>query len=118
MSHRGKLRCRDDGLRPAQSCAIRFGPSQPGPDSLRDSRPLELSQRSQDMELQTSGGRGAVDTLVERDEGHAQRVELIQQRHEMPEPTPEAVQAPTGDHIDTATSNVAHKGIQSRPAIL
>ena len=69
------------------------------------------------MELEPPCGSCAVDTLVERHERHAQRVELIEERHQMPQATTQTVEPPTRDYIDTATSNVAHKGIQSLPAI-
>ena len=63
------------------------------------------------MQLQPPGRRGAVDTLVERHEGYAQRVHLIEERDQVPQSPPEAVQPPTRDDIDTPVSSVNYFGL-------
>ena len=51
---------------------------QPRPNSLGDPCSLELGDRSQDMHLQFAGLGGRVDALVQRDEGHAEGLQLVE----------------------------------------
>ena len=70
------------------------------------------------MELQSSGRRGAVDALAQADERHAQRLQVIEQRHQVPEVAPEAVQAPDHQDIEAPEPSIPQEGIQSGSASL
>ena len=70
------------------------------------------------MELQAPGWRRAVDALAQADERHAQRLEVIEQRHQMPEVPAQAVQPPADKHIEPTAPGIPQQGIESRSASL
>ena len=118
MSHQGQPCLRDDPLRSAQPGAVGLGSSQPSPNPLRDASPFEFRESREDVQLQPPCGRRAIYSLVERHEGHTQRVHLIEQGDEVPQASTQAVQTPADDHIDPPAADILHKGIQGPPAIL
>jgi len=66
-------------------------PGEASPNPLRDSRPLKLGQSREDVKLQSTCRRRAVDALAERDERDAHGLDVLQQRHEVLQIATEAV---------------------------
>src|SRR5579862_5068907 len=79
---RGEPFCVDATSGTTEPDTLRFRSGQTSPDPLLDSRPLELRQRSQDVELQLSGRRGAINALSQADECNPHRLELLDERNE------------------------------------
>ena len=97
---------------------MRPGPLQAGLDPFRDARALELRDRAEDVHLQLAGGCRGVDALVERHERDAERLQLLEQRDQVPEVPSEAIQSPDDQHIEAATSGVDEQAIERRPTVL
>jgi hypothetical protein len=90
-SHYGQAVVGKDSPWSSEPSALRPGSNQAGSDTLGNPGPLEFSQGGQNVELQFSSGRRAVDALAERDERDAQAVEFLEHRDEMPEIAAEPV---------------------------
>src|SRR5580765_3324433 len=58
-------------------------PSEPRLHPFLNPPSLKLRQCSEDVKLEFASGRRAVDALTHRDERNAQRLEFIEQRHQM-----------------------------------
>src|SRR5215831_2131637 len=80
--------------RPSESLALRLGPGETGPDAFLNPRALELGNRPEDVHLELADGCRRVDALGEADEGHAERLELLEQRDEVFQVPPKAIEAP------------------------
>ena len=88
---------RDDFLWPPEPCSIRPRPREAGSDTLGDPRPLELRNGREDMHLQLAGWRRRVDALLQADERHAQRLELVEQGDEVLQAAPQLIEPPADD---------------------
>ncbi len=86
----------------SEPSSIGPSPCQPSTDPLRDPSPLELGDRGEDMHLQLARWGGRVDPLGQRDERDAQRLELVQQGHQMLQAATESIQPPTDQDIELA----------------
>jgi len=60
---------------------------------------LELRQGSEEMDLQAPRGGGRVDLLVQCAKAHAAGLELFDERHQVPQRTPEAIEAPDDQRV-------------------
>jgi hypothetical protein len=56
-------------------------PLESGDDPFTNQIALELRDRAEDVKEQPAGRRGAVYGLIDRDQIHAERLELSRQRH-------------------------------------
>ena len=91
---------------------------QPRPNSLGDPCSLELGDRGQDVHLQFAGWSGRVDALLQADEGHAEGLQLVQQRDQMAEIPAQPIQSPADQDVKPSPAGVRHQSIQGRPPIL
>ena len=97
---------------------MRPGPLQTRLHPLSDASTLELGQRREDMQLQPPSWRRAVDPLAERDERHAERVEVIEQGDQVPEVPAEPIQAPTHQDVEPSARGVSEEAVERWPPIL
>src|SRR5262249_24594714 len=116
LSHR--VYRRPASPRPTQPLALRLGPCQARPDALHDAAPLKLRDPAEDVHLELPCGRGRVDAFGQTDEGHAERLELLEQRDEVLQVAPEAIQTPADEHVEPTALGVANEGIQRWPPLL
>ena len=116
--HPGQLKPRNDRARAAQRPPLPLGPLEARLDPFHDARPLELRQRGQDVELKRPGWRGAVDPLAEADERHPDRVQLVEERHEVSQVAPEPIQPPADQDIEPPARGVPDQPIQGRASVL
>ena len=86
--------------RSAQTLPLRFRPRQPGPDTLLNPRPLELSDRAENVELQSASRCGGVDALGKGNESNPHSVQFVQQEDQVPEVTPQAIETPAHECIE------------------
>ena len=63
-----------------------------------------MSKGCQHVQLKPPGGRRAVDALVQADERHADDVQLVQERDQVPEVAPKSVEADYDEHVETIGS--------------
>jgi len=70
---------------------LRPGPRQPRSDPLLNPGLFKFSQCSQDMQLQLTRRRGAVDAFTEADEGDAEGLEFLNERHKVLQVATESV---------------------------
>jgi hypothetical protein len=76
---------------------------------------LELSKRQQDVQRQPPHGRGGVELLGDRDEGHTVLVEQLDEFCEVRQRAGQAVDLVDHDHVDLAGAHVVEQPPQSRP---
>jgi hypothetical protein len=70
------------------------------------------------MQLELPGRRGRVDPFIEAHERHACGVQILEQHHEMPEVSAEAIEPPAQKHIDLPPPGVHHELIERRTTVL
>jgi len=70
------------------------------------------------MQLEATARRRRIDALAQGDETDPQRVEILDQRHQVPQGAPEAVQSPAHQHVEPSPLRIPQQGIERRPAIL
>ena len=92
--------------RPSQLLPLLSGPGEPRCHPLGDPCPLELSDGGQDMHLQLARRGRGVDALLQADERHAERLKLIEQRHEVLQAAAQAIQPPTDQDIELAPLDI------------
>ena len=85
---------------------MRSSPRQAGANPFRDARALELGDRRQDVHLQLAGRRRGVDALGERHERDAERLQLLEQRHEVPQVAAKPVEPPDHEDVEPAPPSV------------
>src|SRR5262245_37541062 len=105
-------------LRPAKSLTLRPGALQPGQHSLSDALPFELRDGAQDMHLQLAGRGRRVDPLRQADKGNPERLELVEQRDQVLQIAPQAIEAPADDDVEPTAPGIADQIVQRRTAIL
>jgi hypothetical protein len=76
-ANRGQAVDWEDSCWPSKPFPLRSGPLQPGQDPLSDPFPLELSQGCQDVELELSGWRRAVDAFTKTDELNPESTKIL-----------------------------------------
>jgi hypothetical protein len=54
-------------------------PSQTGQDPLSDARTLELSNRTEDVQLELAGRRSRINPFCKADESDTERLELLEE---------------------------------------
>jgi hypothetical protein len=105
-------------FRPSELPALRLGASEARDDALLDTRPLELRNRGQNMQLQPPRWRRCVDALPKSHERNAQRLQFIEQQNQVPEVPPETVQPPADESIKTPSASSFEEFIKGRTAVL
>ena len=118
MTHCSQLGGWHHGFRPAQARAVGPDPSQPSPDPFGDSRLFELAQGGQDVELQPASWRLQVDTFPEGHEANPEGLEFVQERHQVRQAAPQAVQAPHDDGVHLPLPGIRHESVQGGTAVL
>ena len=101
------------------SQTLSIGPraGQPSPHPLGDALPLELRQGGENMQLEPSRRRLQVDAFPEGYKPYSEGLELVEQRDEVLEAAPQAVQAPHDDGIHRPALGVAQQAIKGGAAI-
>jgi hypothetical protein len=82
-------------------------------DALGRHLALELGEREQDVQRQPPHGRGGVERLRDRDEGHAVPVEHLDQLGEVGQRAAEAVDLVDHDHVDQPVLDVLQQPLQA-----
>ena len=89
-------------------------------DALGRHLAFELGEREQDVQRQPAHGRGRVEALRDRDEGHAVPIEHLDQLGEVRERAAEAVDLVDHHHVDQPILDVLQQAFQAgafqRPA--
>src|SRR5713101_5221755 len=88
------------------------------PDPLRDSGAFKFGQGGQNVELQFSRGRRAIDALAQTHERDAHRLKLLEQRDEMFQVAAEAIESPAHDDVKLPAARIDDEAIERRPAVL
>jgi hypothetical protein len=91
---------------------------QTGQDPLSDPFPLELGQGSQDMELELSRRRGAINPLPETDKLDSQRLKFLKQTNEVLEIATKAIQTPADQHVESSAFGICEELVEGRTSIL
>jgi hypothetical protein len=107
-----------DALRTPQALALGLGTPQASTDPLLNPRPLELGNRPQDMQLEPPGRGCGVDAFSERNERHAERVNLVQHQNQVPQVPPEAVETPDDQDVELPSLRRREHLVQSGSAVL
>ena len=104
--------------RAAEGLALRHPPRQPGADALDDPRPLELSNRTEDVHLELAGGRRGVDPFREADERDAKRLKLVEERDQVLQTAPEPIEPPADQHIEPPPLGIGQELIERGAPVL
>ena len=107
----------DTARRPTQSDPLGPRPLQPREDPLPNPLPLELRQRREDVQLQFARRCRAANPLPEADESDPQRLQLLDEGHQMPEVPAEAIEAPAHQHVEPSPPRVGQQLIERRSPI-
>src|SRR5262249_2866145 len=70
------------------------------------------------VELQLAGGGSAIDAFAETDERDADRLELLEQRHQMLQIPAEPIETPAHQDVEAPPARVSHEAIAPRPSVL
>ena len=100
-----------------QALPLSSSPRQARQDALGDPRALELRDGREDMHLQLSGRCSRVDAFLQADEGHAERLELVEQSDEVLEAATEPIQSPADYNIETPPPGIADELVERRASI-
>jgi hypothetical protein len=80
--------------------------------------PLELREGCENVKLELSSRRGAVDALAQADERHADAVQVFQHNHEMPQIPPEPIESPAHQHVEPSALGVGQELVERGATIL
>jgi hypothetical protein len=94
---------------------LAFGSGDLVADALGGDLALELGKRQQHVQRQSPHGRGGVELLGDRHEGHTVLVEQLDELGEVRQRACQAVDLVDDDHIDLAGPHVLQEPLQSRP---
>ena len=98
-----------------EAFALRSRACQPGVNAFLNARALELRDRGEDTRDEPAGRCARVDSLAERDERDATRLQFIEQQDEMPQVATKTIEAPAHDAFNTVPSNIGDELIERRP---
>ena len=104
--------------RPTEARPLSPGPCEARSHALLNTTALKLSQGGQDVKLQPTGRRGAVDALAKADEGHPKGLELVEKRHEVSEVSAEAIEPPANQDAEAPTPCIAEEPVKCRSSLL
>ncbi len=90
-----------DGRTP-QATALTPDARQSGPDPLGAPSALKFADGTENVHLEFSGRRRGVDALGQRDERHAQRLEIVEQGDQVFEAPSETVETPADEHVESS----------------
>ena len=90
---------------------MRPSSGQTGPNPLSDSCALKFSYGRQDVHLQLASWCRRVNALGEGDERDAERLEILEQRYQVPQVPSEAVQTPYNKNVEPAASGIDQQGV-------
>jgi hypothetical protein len=89
--------------------------ARPGPHALDDPAALELRDRAEDVHLELAGGRCGVDALAERDECDAERLQVLEQRDQVLQVAPKAIEPPAHQYVKLPAARVFDEAVEGRP---
>jgi hypothetical protein len=87
-------------------------------DTLLYASPLELGDRSQDVQLELARWCRGVDAFSETDEGDTECLKVIEQRNQVFEVAAEPIEAPAHEHVGLPTPSIGNELVESWPLVL
>lgn len=96
----GQSRFWDVALWTPESLSLQSDPSETGQHAFTQSPTFKFRQRGRDMELEFPGRCCAVDTFTKAHERHAEVLEVLEERDEMPEVAADPIQTPTDQNVE------------------
>jgi hypothetical protein len=89
-----------------------------GHNPFPDAFAFKLRDSGENVKLQFPCRCAGVDALAQGDESNPERLEFIEQKNQVTEVPPEAVQSPTHEDIEPASLRITKQFIESGPAVL
>jgi hypothetical protein len=81
-------------------------------------RALESRNGAEDVQLEPAGGRRRVDPLPQRHEGNAECLEFVNRDDQVPKGSPESIEPPADQYIETTPMRLEQQLRERRPLFL
>jgi hypothetical protein len=101
---------RDDSMRTPKPLALRLGPRQPGPNALDDTPLFEVGQWA--IWSLPAGVVASMPSAGQADERDAERQEVVEQRDQVSQVTPEPIGSPADQDVEPSTPRVAEYSVE------
>jgi hypothetical protein len=103
---------RDFMAGPTETYPLGFRPCEASAHALDDATALKLGDRGQDVHLEFASRRCAVNALREADERYAERLQLVEDQHEVLQTAAETIETPAHDNVATSLSGLGEERVQ------
>jgi hypothetical protein len=97
--------------------ALGLGPRHAGSNPFHTAGPFELSDACQHPGDEPTRRCRRVDPLSDRDKRDLPCVELVEEKYEMPQIAPQAIELPTDDRLNFVPSNVNCQPVKRRAPV-